>query len=146
MGRQARQVEDQECLLLSLLAPVSFFPPTPPLDPSYSLGEFRIPSHKTQVYDHNTRVPMLIKGPGIKAGSSLDIKSAMVDLGLTFIDLAGGKVCVVVWWLVYEDSVTSGKGFVGSPTLSDQTPFCSRSGAGTGGWQVLCLFSCDRGT
>ena len=33
--------------------------------------QFRVDSHKTMIYDHTTRVPMLIKGPGIAAGSVL---------------------------------------------------------------------------
>eukprot|EP00730_Choanoeca_flexa_P010995 TRINITY_DN2210_c0_g1_i2.p1 TRINITY_DN2210_c0_g1~~TRINITY_DN2210_c0_g1_i2.p1 ORF type:complete len:519 (+),score=99.21 TRINITY_DN2210_c0_g1_i2:179-1558(+) len=60
-------------------------------DHGYSLGEFRIPSHKSQVYDHNLRVPMPIKGPGIAPGSQCNHPTAMVDLMPTFVDIAGGN-------------------------------------------------------
>eukprot|EP01065_Artemidia_motanka_P024764 TRINITY_DN2966_c0_g1_i1.p1 TRINITY_DN2966_c0_g1~~TRINITY_DN2966_c0_g1_i1.p1 ORF type:complete len:503 (+),score=186.63 TRINITY_DN2966_c0_g1_i1:76-1584(+) len=61
-------------------------------DHGYSLGQFRIDSHKTQVYDHNTRVPMLISGPGVSPGSAVDVVTSMADLAPTVIELAGGKV------------------------------------------------------
>ena len=34
-------------------------------DHGYSQGQFRLCSHKMQVYDHGTRVPALFRGPGI---------------------------------------------------------------------------------
>jgi N-acetylglucosamine-6-sulfatase len=61
-------------------------------DHGYSQGQFRVTSHKTQIYDHVTRVPMLITGPGIKAGTELAPLTAMVDIAPTMIDLAGGTV------------------------------------------------------
>eukprot|EP00041_Stephanoeca_diplocostata_P025266 m.657476 g.657476 ORF g.657476 m.657476 type:complete len:563 (-) comp22713_c0_seq8:2129-3817(-) len=60
-------------------------------DHGYSLGEFRIDSHKTQVWDHNTRVPMMIKGPGITPGLVFQPMASMVDLGPTILDLATGE-------------------------------------------------------
>jgi len=59
-------------------------------DHGYSLGQFRIDSHKTQVYDHNTRVPMLIKGPGITPGSLFAPIASMADLAPTMLELAAG--------------------------------------------------------
>lgn len=58
-------------------------------DHGYSLGQFRVDSHKTQVYDHNTRVPMIIRGPGVVAGEMPAIAS-MADLAPTIVDLALG--------------------------------------------------------
>lgn len=62
----------------------------PSLQHGYSLGEFRVDSHKTQVWDHNTRVPAMFKGPGIAAGSVMPAIASMVDMGPTFIELATG--------------------------------------------------------
>jgi len=58
-------------------------------DHGYSLGQFRIPSRKTQVYDHVTRVPAMVFGPKIIPGSSLSIPISMADLAPTWLDLAG---------------------------------------------------------
>merc|ERR1712070_854770 len=46
-------------------------------------------SHKMQVYDHNTRVPFIIKGPGIQKGSQLSMPTSMVDVAPTVLELAG---------------------------------------------------------
>jgi len=60
-------------------------------DHGYNLGQFRVDSHKTQVYDHNSRVPMIIKGPGVTKGSVLPLVTSMVDLGPTILELAAGR-------------------------------------------------------
>jgi N-acetylglucosamine-6-sulfatase len=57
----------------------------------YNLGQFRVDSHKTMIYDHTTRVPMLIKGPGISPGSSFDGPASMADIAPTILQLAGGS-------------------------------------------------------
>lgn len=59
-------------------------------DHGYNLGQFRVDSHKTMVYDHSTRVPMLIRGPNIKSGTESSIISSMADLGPTILELAAG--------------------------------------------------------
>ena len=59
-------------------------------DHGYSQGQFRVTSHKTQVYDHVTRVPMYVRGPGIAPGTALPQMTQHADLGPTFIELAGG--------------------------------------------------------
>lgn len=59
-------------------------------DHGYSLGQFRIESHKEQVYDHNTRIPMLIAGPGITPGSDIKIPASMTDIAPTILELANG--------------------------------------------------------
>jgi len=59
-------------------------------DHGYNLGQFRVDSHKTMVYDHSTRVPMLIRGPNIKSGTKSSIISSMADLGPTILELAAG--------------------------------------------------------
>ena len=39
----------------------------------YSQGQFRLPTHKMQVYENVLRVPFLIKGPGITPGTQVRI-------------------------------------------------------------------------
>ena len=58
-------------------------------DHGYNLGQFGVPSHKTQVYDHVTRVPFMVAGPGIAPGSRVDQVSSYVDITPTLLDLAG---------------------------------------------------------
>jgi N-acetylglucosamine-6-sulfatase len=58
-------------------------------DHGYNLGQFRVDSHKTQVYDHCTRIPFVIRGPGIAPGSVLPQIASMVDLAPTLLDLSG---------------------------------------------------------
>lgn len=59
-------------------------------DHGYNQGQFRVASHKTQIYDHVTRVPMLIAGPGVEAGAELMPLTSMADIAPTMIDLAAG--------------------------------------------------------
>ena len=63
-------------------------------DHGYSLGQFRIPSHKMQVYDHGVRVPALVRGPGIAPGSELAALSTMADVAPTILELAAGAGAV----------------------------------------------------
>ena len=59
-------------------------------DHGYSLGGFRIDSKKEQVYDHNTRVPLLLHGPGLLNAGEVDIPVSMADVAPTLLELAGG--------------------------------------------------------
>eukprot|EP00947_MAST-08B_sp_MAST-8B-sp1_P006067 g6067.t1 len=73
-------------------------------DHGYTLGGFRVDSHKMQVYDHVTRVPFLVHAPGMMGGSGggsssggqggqpkeIDIPVAMVDVAPTLLAMAGG--------------------------------------------------------
>ena len=59
-------------------------------DHGYSLGGFRLPSGKFQVFEHNTRVPFYVRGPGVTAGVQLPSTLVNnVDIGATILDLAG---------------------------------------------------------
>jgi N-acetylglucosamine-6-sulfatase len=59
-------------------------------DHGYSLGQYRLPTHKMQVYENTLRVPFFIRGPGIEAGLQLPIISGFVDLCPTIVQLASG--------------------------------------------------------
>lgn len=58
-------------------------------DHGYNLGQHRLPSCKLNVYDHDLRIPMIIHGPGIKAGTRFDLPASNVDVGPTILGLAG---------------------------------------------------------
>ena len=85
-------------------------------DHGYNLGQFGIPSHKTQVsfafpssdpmlnpqrllncltfgqvYEHVVRVPFVVAGPGIAPGSRTEQMSSFADVTPTILDLAGYK-------------------------------------------------------
>ena len=62
-------------------------------DHGYSLGQNRILSHKSQVYDHNTRVPFIVAGviDGRNSeGRIVDSLASMVDLAPTVLELCCG--------------------------------------------------------
>eukprot|EP00662_Eupelagonemidae_sp_cell21_P047513 gene47513-39375_t len=55
-----------------------------------TLLSFRIPGGKTEAYQHDWNLPMLIKGPHISPNSTLPHLVTNVDLGPTIVALAGG--------------------------------------------------------
>jgi len=63
-------------------------------DHGYQLGQFRVDSHKTQVYDHVTMPPAMVRGPGIPAGVEHNFVATMADFGPTILELAGGPSAV----------------------------------------------------
>lgn len=58
-------------------------------DHGYSLGQYRLMSHKMQVYENNLRVPFLMRGPGIAPGTEVDALSQFADLAPTLLTAAG---------------------------------------------------------
>jgi arylsulfatase A-like enzyme len=61
-------------------------------DNGYHLGERRLLAGKQTAWDHDVRVPLVVVGPGVPAGSSVDQLAANVDLRPTFQELAGAPV------------------------------------------------------
>ena len=59
-------------------------------DHGWSLGEFRQPTGKWQVYDNHIRVPGLAFGPGITPGTVVKQATANIDFLPTMLDIAGG--------------------------------------------------------
>jgi arylsulfatase A-like enzyme len=60
-------------------------------DNGYMQGEHRVRSGKMLPYDPSTRVPLLIRGPGIPAGRATSELVANTDLAPTLLDLAGAR-------------------------------------------------------
>jgi arylsulfatase A-like enzyme len=54
-------------------------------------GEHRVRSGKMLPYDPSTRVPLLIRGPGIPAGRATSELVANTDLAPTLLNLAGAR-------------------------------------------------------
>jgi N-acetylglucosamine-6-sulfatase len=55
------------------------------------LGEHRISSGKGELYDAGTRVPLLVRGPGVAAGRSSHQPALNADLAPTLLDLADAR-------------------------------------------------------
>ena len=58
-------------------------------DNGYHMGDRRLHQGKTTAFDHDIRVPLIVVGPGVPAGASIQQPAANVDLRPTFQELAG---------------------------------------------------------
>jgi N-acetylglucosamine-6-sulfatase len=58
-------------------------------DNGFHLGQHRLPAGKLTAYDTDTHVPLLIRGPGIRAGTHVGQLATNVDLAPTFAAMAG---------------------------------------------------------
>lgn len=58
-------------------------------DHGFQLGQFNIPMDKRNVYEWDTKIHLLVKGPGIAAGSSYSEAGTQVDVAPTVLGLAG---------------------------------------------------------
>lgn len=58
-------------------------------DHGFQLGEFNILIDKRQMYDHDIRIHLLARGPGIKAGSTFKFPGTNVDIASTWLGMAG---------------------------------------------------------
>jgi arylsulfatase A-like enzyme len=58
-------------------------------DNGWQEGEHRIPEGKAWAYEQSTHMPLLIRGPGIRAGSTTHELTLNTDFFPTFADLAG---------------------------------------------------------
>jgi arylsulfatase A-like enzyme len=60
-------------------------------DNGWFQGEHRIQSTKNRPYEESARVPLLVRGPGIPAGTNTEKLALNTDLAPTFADLAGAS-------------------------------------------------------
>lgn len=58
-------------------------------DHGYHNGQYRLWAEKSQIYDSDTRIPFLVRGPGVPAGSKNDALVSPIDVGATLLELAG---------------------------------------------------------
>lgn len=55
----------------------------------YFAGQFSLPNDKRQFYEFDIRVPLMVRGPGVKSGQTRKDLVLNIDLAPTFLDLAG---------------------------------------------------------
>ena len=60
-------------------------------DNGFFAGEHRLKTGKNRVYEEAIRVPLLIRGPGIPAGVTVDDLGVNADLAPTILDAAGAR-------------------------------------------------------
>jgi N-acetylglucosamine-6-sulfatase len=58
-------------------------------DNGWHRGEHRIPAEKYTPYEESIRVPLIVTGPGVPAGRSINRVAGLVDLAPTLLELAG---------------------------------------------------------
>ncbi|NP_001080261.1 glucosamine (N-acetyl)-6-sulfatase S homeolog [Xenopus laevis] len=58
-------------------------------DNGYHTGQFSLPIDKRQLYEFDIKVPLLVRGPGIKPNQITKSLVANIDLGPTILDIAG---------------------------------------------------------
>jgi N-acetylglucosamine-6-sulfatase len=61
-------------------------------DNGYHHGEHRIPKQKWRPYEEDIHMPLLVRGPGIAAGSTTDKLTLNTDFMPTFLALAGAQI------------------------------------------------------
>ena len=52
-------------------------------DNGWQLGQHRIKGDKRQLYEHDIRVPMIVRGPGVPAGKTMDATVLNIDIAPT---------------------------------------------------------------
>jgi arylsulfatase A-like enzyme len=60
-------------------------------DNGYHMGNHRLMTGKIAPYEEDIKVPMLVRGPGVPAGKTIDLLTGNVDLAPTWAELAGAK-------------------------------------------------------
>jgi N-acetylglucosamine-6-sulfatase len=61
-------------------------------DNGFHMGEHSLPSGKMLAYEEDIRVPFMVRGPGIRPGTTVTQMTANIDLAPTFAELAGAEV------------------------------------------------------
>ena len=61
-------------------------------DNGFHMGEHGLPSGKMLPYEEDIRVPLLVRGPGIEPGTTVDAMVANIDIAPTIADLVDMKI------------------------------------------------------
>ncbi len=61
-------------------------------DNGFHLGQHRMPSGKQTAYETDIHLPLLIRGPGVTAGSHVQAITGNIDLAPTIADLGGASM------------------------------------------------------
>ncbi|XP_074642046.1 N-acetylglucosamine-6-sulfatase-like [Tubulanus polymorphus] len=56
-------------------------------DNGFHLGQYSLPTDKRQLYEFDIRVPLIVRGPGIKPNTEIQDPVMSIDLAPTFLDL-----------------------------------------------------------
>ena len=65
-------------------------------DNGFHLGQHRLPAGKQTAYEEDIHLPLVVRGPGVPAGKTVDQITGNTDLAPTFADLAGAKAAAFV--------------------------------------------------
>ncbi|HKC27886.1 MAG TPA: sulfatase-like hydrolase/transferase, partial [Jatrophihabitans sp.] len=60
-------------------------------DNGLHLGEHRMLAGKTTAFDTDIKVPVIVAGPGVPAGSTVSAMASSIDLAPTFLQIAGAR-------------------------------------------------------
>ena len=94
-------------------------------DHGFHLGHLRLGFGKSHFYEFDARVPFLVRGPGVAAGSTISSPGLNVNLAPTFIDLAGGVVPAHMDGVSIK-SLLSGGGSSTAAAAASQAPVVRR--------------------
>lgn len=64
-------------------------------DNGYHTGQFSLPIDKRQLYEFDIRIPLLVRGPGIKPNQTIKAPVLNIDLASTFLDISGVNLSTV---------------------------------------------------
>ncbi|XP_075963576.1 glucosamine (N-acetyl)-6-sulfatase (Sanfilippo disease IIID), b [Anarhichas minor] len=64
-------------------------------DNGYHTGQFSLPIDKRQLYEFDIRVPLMVRGPGIKPNQMLQAPVLNIDLAPTILDISGTNLSSV---------------------------------------------------
>ena len=101
------------------------------------LLQFRVDSHKTMVYDHVTRIPLMVGGGAVRSAGVIPAIGSQADLAPTFIELAGAGNPAAAANVSKATSTMDGRSFA---KLLDVLPATTATAATTLSWKDTVLF------
>jgi arylsulfatase A-like enzyme len=60
-------------------------------DNGYHMGEYGLMPGKQTAFDTDIRVPLIVAGPGVPVGRTIDAMASSIDLAPTFLQIAGAR-------------------------------------------------------